>query len=54
MPALTDFQFSMPPDVFSASISGFAGATSAEVGNYSSTENCGWLNLELTFPIPLG
>jgi hypothetical protein len=49
-----DFQFSMPPDVFSASISGFAGATSAEVGNYSSTENCGWLNLELTFPIPPG
>jgi hypothetical protein len=47
-----DFLFRVP--VFSTSLSGWAGATAPEIGTYASTENCGWLTLEVSFPIPAG
>jgi len=49
-----DFLFSMPTDVLFASLSGWVGVTTAETGAYSSPEDCGWLVLELSFPIPSG
>jgi hypothetical protein len=53
-PLPDDFLFSMPSDVAFASLSGWVGATTAQIGAYSSGENCGWLALELSFQIPSG
>ena len=47
------FRFAMPSDVVTASFSGWAGATAAEVGSYPSL---GWTGFvfEMAFPIPAG
>jgi hypothetical protein len=49
-----DFLFDMPADVYSASLSGWTGATSPEVGTYDSATNCGWLKFQVSLPIPPG
>jgi hypothetical protein len=49
-----DFLFDMPAGVFSASLSGWTGTTSPDVGTYTSTTNCGWLTFEVSLPIPPG
>jgi hypothetical protein len=48
------FLFDMPADVSSASLSGFTGTTSPEVGTYASATNCGWLRFQVSLPIPPG
>lgn len=48
-----EFVFRMPSDVVSASLSGWAGATAAEVGLYPTT-GCGGFVFEMRLPIPSG
>jgi len=48
-----EFGFAMPSDVVTASFSGWAGATAAEVGSYRS-QGCTGFVLEMVFPIPAG
>jgi hypothetical protein len=51
--SVDEFAFAMPSDVVTASFSGWAGATAAEVGSYRSQ---GWTGFvfEMAFPIPAG
>ena len=48
-----EFGFAMPSDVVTASFSGWAGATAAEVGSYPS-QGCAGFVFEMAFPIPAG
>jgi hypothetical protein len=48
-----EFGFAMPSDVVTASFSGGAGATAAEVGSYRS-QGCAGFVFEVAFPIPAG
>jgi hypothetical protein len=48
-----EFGFAMPSDVVTASFSGWAGATAAEVGSYRS-QGCAGFVFEMVFPIPAG
>lgn len=48
-----EFGFAMPSDVVTASFSGWAGATAAEVGSYRS-QGCAGFVFEMAFPIPAG
>ena len=48
-----EFAFAKPSDVVTASFSGWAGATAAEVGSYRS-QGCGAFVFEMAFPIPPG
>jgi len=47
-----DFSFSMPTNLAYAALDGYAGASTAAIGVYSSSDACGWFRLVLTFPIP--
>jgi hypothetical protein len=48
-----EFGFVAPSDVLTASFSGWAGATAAEVGSYRS-QGCAGFVFEMAFPIPDG
>jgi len=48
-----EFGFAVPSDVVTASFSGWAGATAAEVGSYRS-QGCTGFAFEMAFPIPDG
>lgn len=48
------FLIHAPADANSATLTGWVGATAAEVGTYASTANCGYLDFEVTLPIPPG
>lgn len=48
------FLVRMPSEAVSLSLNGWVGATLPEVGTYASTENCGWLTVEVSLPIPSG
>jgi hypothetical protein len=50
---IDEFGFAMPSDVVTASFSGWAGASAAEVGRYRS-QGCAGFLFELVFPIPAG
>jgi hypothetical protein len=51
-PRTDDFLFSEPANVVSAELDGYVSASAAAVGIYTSSDTCGWLRLELIFPIP--
>jgi hypothetical protein len=53
-PGVYGFLLRAPADAYSASLSGSAGASAPAVGTYDSTTNCGWLDFEVTLPVPPG
>lgn len=46
------FLITKPADALWAVLTGWTGATAAEVGAYDSATNCGYLDFEVTLPVP--
>lgn len=46
------FLIRTPTNAQVAFLTGWVGATAAEVGVYNSADHCGWLNFEVILPIP--
>ena len=53
-PGVYGFLLRAPADALSADLSGGIGASAPEVGTYDSATNCGWLDFEVTLPVPPG
>jgi hypothetical protein len=53
-PGFYGFLLRAPADALSANLSGGTGASAPVVGAYDSATNCGWLEFDVTLPVPPG
>jgi hypothetical protein len=48
------FVLAAPADALSAVLTGWTGTSASAVGTYDSATNCGWLDFDVTLPVPPG
>jgi hypothetical protein len=51
-PGVYGFLLRAPADALFANLSGWTGASASAAGTYDSTTNCGWLDFDVTLPVP--